>query len=275
MRTASRFILMALIFIAAILPGRALAADVPPWNKYDEYVQDHANILSEDQKAELNRLGKQLNDGTTAELAILTLDSIGDEPVETYAVEALRQYGLGKKGKDNGALLVVTTVPNESGKRWFYLTVGYGLEGALPDGKVGRIIDDVSMPYLEKNNPEPDMAITEAYKAFYNEIAKEYDWNGELAQVQTIERSDDGGGLGIPAPIVILIIIFLLIRMFGSGGGRGGGGGPGRRSRSRGPIFFPGSFGGGGGFGGGGFGGGGGFSGGGGSGGGGGGGRSW
>ena len=53
--------------------------------------------------------GQQLNDATGAELAVLTLPSIGDEAIDEFAVKALREYGLGKKGEDNGALLVVTT----------------------------------------------------------------------------------------------------------------------------------------------------------------------
>lgn len=260
--------LLAACLVLLILPRGTFAADIPPWNAADQYIQDRAGILSNEQKAELNRLGKQLDEGTTAELVVLTLPSIGDEPIEQFAVDALREYKLGKADKNNGALLVVTTTPNSEGDRHFELSTGYGLEGALPDGKVGRIMDEVAVPYLE--NEQPDLAIMEAYKSYYNVIAKEYGWNGELADVQPLERGDSG--FGIPAPVVIFIII-VLIGMF-SGGRGGGGGGRGGRGRSRsGPVFFPGSFGGGG-FGGGG-GSGGGFTGGGGSGGGGGGGRSW
>lgn len=263
--------MIAICLSIMIMPAMALAADVPPWNAADYYIQDHANILSPEQKAELNQLGGQLDKATGAELVVLTVPSIGDDPVEMYALEALREYKLGKKGEDNGALLVVTTVPNSAKKRHFELSVGYGLEGALPDGKVGRIMDEVAVPYLQ--NEQPDMAIMNAYKSYYNEIAKEYGWNGEFAEVDTL-AGQGGSGIGIPSPIIILIIIYLLFRFMG--GGRGGGGPGGRRRGRRGPIFFPGSFGGGGGFGGGGFGGGGGgFSGGGGSGGGGGAGRSW
>lgn len=245
------------------------AADVPVWDESNYFVQDFANILSSEQKKELNRYGQGLHDATTAELAILTLPSIGDEPIEMFAVKALREYALGKKDKDNGALLIVTTVKNSKGKRHFYLTTGYGLEGALPDGKIGRTIDTVANPYLEKE--QPDLAIMEAYKAFYNEIAAEYNWDGAVAQVTLANNSNGDSGFGIPFPVIVFIIIYILFRILGNRGGRGGGGSGGSRRRGSGPIFFPGSFGGGssGGFGGGG------FRGGGGSGGGGGAGRSW
>ena len=266
----------ALCLILTLTSHIAFAADVPRWNPSDYYIQDHAGILSAEQTAELNRLGKQLNEATGAELAVLTLPSIGDDPIEDFAIKALREYKLGKSEEDNGALLVVTTIPNSDDNRHFRLEVGYGLEGALPDGKVGRILDEVAIPYLKPGVERPDMAIMEAYKSYYNEIAAEYGWDGEVAEVHTLANEDGGSGFGLPSPIIIFLIIYIIFRVLRGGGGGGRGGGPGGRRRS-GPIFFPGSFGGGGG-GGGGFGGGsggGGFSGGGGSGGGGGAGRSW
>lgn len=251
------------------LSAEAFAADVPAPVGHI-YVQDFANLLTSEQKEELINYGIALDDATTAQLSVLIISSTDGEPVETFAVKALREYGLGDKDNDNGALLVVTTERDVDGKRHFYLSTGYGLEGALPDGKVGRIIDEVAMPYLQ--DERPDLAVMEAYKSFYNEIADEYGWDGEVAPVSLSDNEASNENVGIPFPLIIIIGIFILMRIMNNRGGPGGGGG--RRSRSRGPIYFPGSFGGGsGGFGGGG---GGGFrGGGGGSGGGGGAGRSW
>ena len=213
---------LCLIFLSSI-PIAVSAADVPPWNKNDSYVQDHANVLSAEQKEELNRYGQQLNDATGAELAVLTLPSIGDEAIDEFAVKALRKYGLGKKGEDNGALLVVTTEKRdgEEGGREFFLTTGYGLEGALPDGKIGRIIDELAMPYLLQERP--DSAIVESYKTFYNEIAAEYNWNGEVAPVTVPTTQASNSDFGVPFPIIVFIIIYVLFRIFRNGGGRGGG----------------------------------------------------
>lgn len=275
---AGLFMMMTFTFTAV-----AFAADVPA-PKGHIYIQDFANVLSSAQKDQLTDYAMRLDDGTTAQLGVLIVPNIGDEPVEEYATKALREYGLGTKESDNGALLVVTTEPNSSGNRHFFLATGYGLEGALPDGKVGRIIDQYAMPYLKDGRP--DLAIINAYQVFYNEIAAEYDWDGAIEQAPDNADQSNTRGFGIP-PIIIILIIYLLIRFMNNRGGPGGKGGPGGRRRSRGrgysgPIFFPGSFGGGsggsggsGGFGGGGFGGGGFRGGGGGSGGGGGAGRSW
>jgi len=262
-RKAVRILMTACLFIFTSINVAVFSADaaVP-------VIQDSANVLSAEQKAELEQYGIQLNKATTAELAVLILPSIGDEPVEEYAVEKLREFQLGTKEKNNGALLVVTTEKNSDGNRHFELSVGYGLEGALPDGKVGRIMDDVAVPYLNKQ--QPDMAIMEAYKSFYNEIAAEYGWDGAVVPVTTVKSESSDGGFGLPFPVILFILIYIVFRVISNRGGRGGGGSGGRRSG--GPMFFPGSFGGrGGGSSGGGFGG----FGGGGSGGGGGAGRSW
>ncbi|WP_301108255.1 YgcG family protein [Sporosarcina sp.] len=260
------------MFVAALL--LALIGTAAPTHAMTEVVVDDADILSPQQEAELTDYGIRLFNATKAEFAVRTVYSLEGEPVEEYAVRKLRELKLGDAKMDNGALLIVSTEKNEELgiKREFYLATGYGLEGALPDGKVGRIIDEIAMPYLTGKPKQPDMAIVEAYKAFYNEIAAEYGLEGDELPVNYPQSSDEE--FGIPPFLVVIIIMYIIFRIMKGGGGRGGGGGPRGRSRG-GPIFFPGSFGGGsgGGFGGGG----GGFGGfgGGGSGGGGGAGRSW
>lgn len=240
-------------------------------------IQDESGILSTEQVRQLENYGKRLQGATGAELAVLIVPTIGDQPIEEYSLEKLREFQLGIKEEDNGALLVVTTEKDQNNKRYFRLEVGYGLEGALPDGKIGRVIDEVSGPYLEAQQPAD--AVMEAYKAFYNDIAQEYGLEGSELPVATYdgqEYENNGEEGGFPL-IPVIVIGFIVIQLFfRSGRGGGGSGGPGGRSRG-GPIFFPGSFGGGnsgGGFGGSGGGGFGGFGGGG-SGGGGGAGRSW
>ncbi len=267
MRQLFRMLTVVSFVVVLFYEGVTFAADVPP-PKGHIYIQDFANVLSASQKEELTQYGMQLDDATTAQLGVLILPNIGDDAVDAFAVEALREYGLGTKNEDNGALLIVTTEPNSSDDRHFYLTTGYGLEGALPDGKVGRIIDQVAMPRLKEG--QPDQAVVATYKVIYNEIAKEYGWDGEIDSAPSMSNEDNSRGIGLPSPLILLVVIFIILRLMNNRGGPGGRGGGGARRRS-GPLFYPGSFGGSsGGFGGGGF-----RGGGGGSGGGGGAGRSW
>ncbi|WOV83486.1 TPM domain-containing protein [Sporosarcina jeotgali] len=253
---------MLLVLLTAVQPAVYAKVDV---------VQDESGVLSDSQIQELRDYGTRLQSATGAEFAVWIVPSTQGRPIEEYSLNKLREFQLGDKKKNNGALLVMTTEADENGDKHIRLEVGYGLEGALPDGKVGRIIDEVTMPYLK--NGQPDQAVIETYKNVYNEIAKEYGLEGDELPVASFDNEDDEGGF----PIVPIIVIgFILIQIFfnsGKGGGSGGSGGPGGRRRGGGMVFFPGSFGGGSG----GSGGGGGFGGfgGGGSGGGGGAGRSW
>ena len=253
------------LILLCLLIGNQIHADAAtiPDQVGDIYVQDFAGVLSPEQKSELISLGKNLEAGTTAQIAVMTIPSLEDETVEGYALKAFRQYGIGSKEKNNGVLFLVA--PKE---RKMWIEVGYGLEGALPDGKVGRILDEYAMPYMKQE--EYDKGIINTYKVLYNEVAAEYNWDGKVAQV---DQAEDESGGGFPSIIIFIILFFIISSFFGGGGGGRGGG---RRRRN--VVFIPPFMGSGGGFGGGGFGsgGGGGFTGGGGgSSGGGGAGRGW
>lgn len=238
------------LILTCLLIGIQFNADAAtiPQPVGDIYVQDFAGLLSPEQESELVTLGKNLEAGTTAQIVVMTIPSLEDETVESYALEAFREYGIGNQEKNNGVLFLVSVK-----EEMMRIEVGYGLEGALPDGKVGRILDEYAFPFMEQ---QPDQGIVNTYKVLYNEVAAEYNWNGEVAQVQQV--GNQGGGGGGFSTIVIMIVLFFIISSFfgGGGGGRGGG----RRSRS--VVFFPPFIGGGGGFGGGGGGGFGGFTGG-------------
>src|SRR5690606_30355219 len=116
--------------------------------------------------------------------------------------------------------------------------VGYGLEGALPDGKVGRILDSYALPYLEQN--EINLAITNTYKQLFNEVSKEYNLDKQV-EAEGIEYNQTEGLSPLAMLILILMfagIIFLdfrflggaftltILRMLAAVVNRGGGGGP-------------------------------------------------
>ncbi|UAT31131.1 TPM domain-containing protein [Bacillus badius] len=234
MRKAAFFLAAAILFIQ-LLTLPVLAAPAP---RGDIYVQDFSGVLSAEQKAELIQLGRQLEDATTAQVAVLIVPTTEGKPITQYANEAFRQYGLGRETDNNGVLLVLTT-EKEEGKRHIQVEVGYGLEGALPDGKVGRILDEYATPYLK--NEEPAKAVMNTYKVLYNETAAEYGWDGHAAEAMPY-AGDEGIGISPLLLIVIAaIVIFLDMKFFGGfltqiflvflsrggggGGSRGGGGG--------------------------------------------------
>ncbi|MUG45917.1 TPM domain-containing protein [Paenibacillus woosongensis] len=233
-------LLILTIFIFAASSPSVSAVPKIPKPQGDIYVQDFEQLLTPEQTRYLLSLGRTLEDRTKAQIAVLTVPSLGDESIEEYSLQALRTYQLGDAKLNNGVLLLVSLGDNQPGNRQVRIEVGYGLEGALPDGKTGRILDQVTIPYIE--NQQPGQGIVETYKVLYNEVAKEYGADQELSPQEVAlpdsAASAEGGGLSplwviiIVAFIIIDIVFFrgtftmLLLSILGRGGGfRGGGGG--------------------------------------------------
>ena len=201
----------------------------------DIYVQDFAKVLTDAETAEIRSLGRTIEDQTTAQISVLTVDSIGESTMEEFANEAFRKYGIGNETQNNGVLLVMAVTD-----RLIRIEVGYGLEGRIPDGKAGRILDQNAMPYLQ--NGQYNKAILETYKVLANEVLAEYGEEGGLTPPQQTQHSTANENGGIPAwllIIIVVVVVFLDFKFFGGtltylllsiiSMGRGGGGGGGSR----------------------------------------------
>lgn len=236
-----------LALILLLLPAGLPAASEPPIPAYRGYVTDTAGVLG-NWAGQTEELCRDIERKTTAEVAVLTVRSTAPLPAQAYAQNVFDRWKIGKKGKDNGVLVLVAV---DDRKMW--IATGYGVEAVLPDGKAGEIRDRIILPLFREKK--------------YGE--------GVYRGVEGIGTVLGGGGGTPPGPpsvsddgsVVIALLILFLLLVFSlvlrnTKNGSSGWGGPGGLAGS-GWGF------GGGGFGGGGFGGfGGGFSGGGGAGGG-------
>ena len=217
-------LLICLTLITAAVAGAAPA--IPPKPTSSIYVQDHAGVLTASTRKQLNALGEQLQQKTKAQVVIVTVKSLGGVPPEEFALEIMRKWGVGDKQLKNGVVLLVATQDRKS-----RIEVGYGLEGALPDAKTGRIQDTYMIPYFKNNDFQ--QGIINGYAALLQETAKEY---GQTIDFEKKTRAApapsntsfslfDGIGLIIILLFVILwIVLKILRRFFGGGGGFGGGG---------------------------------------------------
>jgi len=113
--------------------GPAFAA--VPFPKPEGWVTDRAGLLDPIAKARVEQLLTEVDRKSGVEIAVVTLPTLGGRSVEEVAVELFHAWGIGKKGKDEGLLLLVA--PKE---RKLRIEVGYGLEGTIPDGMAGEII---------------------------------------------------------------------------------------------------------------------------------------
>ncbi|MBI2889653.1 MAG: TPM domain-containing protein, partial [Nitrospirae bacterium] len=127
--------------VALVGADGALAAtsfDVVPFRNY---ITDEAQVVPDPLEQELNALLRRLQERTGAQIAVVTVKTTGGIPAADYAVEFGHRWGVGSKEKDNGVVFLTAVDDRE-----MFIATGYGVEGILPDGKVGRIRDEEVIP---------------------------------------------------------------------------------------------------------------------------------
>lgn len=111
------------------------------------YINDFAGILDAGTRAELESLVRETEQQTSAEIAVATVTALDGMTVEQYANGLFHEWGIGKKDKENGVLVLVA--PSERRVR---IEVGYGIEPILPDGLAGEIIRSEILPRFKNND---------------------------------------------------------------------------------------------------------------------------
>ena len=114
---------------------------------FNEQINDEAHIFSQNERDELLNLVQNFEQNSTTQIAIVTLNSLGNRSIEELSLEIARGYKLGQKESDNGVLLLVA--PNEKKVR---IEVGYGLEGTLTDAVASQIINSIMIPEFKNGN---------------------------------------------------------------------------------------------------------------------------
>ena len=191
-----------------------------PTNEF--YVNDYADVISPEHESEMLARSVALNEKTTAQVVTLTVESLdGKEPSE-YALEIGREWGIGDEEKNNGILILLSESDRE-----IYIAVGYGLEGALPDSKTGRIIDRYGLEYLKVD--DFSQGLLNISKAVVNEVYIEYGLEPEadytpIDMLNDTDALTESGGSVLVSWIIMIIIVFLIFFFSGRGGRRRGGG---------------------------------------------------
>lgn len=212
--------LLVCLLLFAGVPVSAEASIPQPTDRF--FVNDFANLISPQEEEAIYLAGRELYEKTGAQVVAVTVETIGSEEIRSYAYQLATQWGIGSEDEDNGVLLLLSI-----GERKIDIDVGYGLEGALPDGKCGRILDNYAMPYLQSGDYGAGVAA--AYDALINEVYIEYgmepDENYEPVGDEEEWTAADGFG------VLMFVLLFLLLTissrgrrflLFAFGTGRGG-----------------------------------------------------
>ncbi|MGA9369402.1 MAG: TPM domain-containing protein [Steroidobacteraceae bacterium] len=246
----SHWLLMSLLMLAAIpaaVAQNSPSTGIPPFPALTGPVVDDAHLLPGDVFSQLSQKLAAYSQANGTQLVVVTLPTLNGYPIEDYGYQLGRHWGIGEKGKNNGALLIV-----DAGEKQVRIEVGYGLEGTLTDAQSFVIIHDVMTPRFRQGDYAG--GITAGTDAILSVLGGK-----PLAVPQ--QQVGERGGTGF---LMFLILIFVFLPLLRAMLGRGGRGGPGGMGGGWLGWLLLGMLGGGGGRGGG-FGGGGGFSGGGGS----------
>src|SRR6185295_8077908 len=162
------------------------------------------------------------------EFAVVTVDTTDGAPMENYALDIYRGWGIGSKTNDGFLLLIAVK------DRKYYTEVGYHLEGDLNDGLVGEIQRQYLVPQFKKGNYS--QGIYDTVQAYVATLAQKRGFTVEgidqsYARRQATPRVRTSTPGGLPSScctmlVILGVIIFLLVSARGGGrGGRGGGGG--------------------------------------------------
>jgi uncharacterized protein len=239
-------------------------AQIPPRPNPPRLVNDFANLLSQEGRNYLERKLVNFDDSTSVQICIVTTFSLGEYGIDQFADELGAKWGVGAKGKDNGIVIVVKPKSKDA-KGQARISVGYGLEGVIPDATAGQIVDYEMIPQFNNNK------YFDGLDNATNSIIKFA--SGEYKPGMYKKKFEKKSSWLYLIPIIVIIIIVLLMKassrkrgtnissrgsndslfwiltaLFMGGGGRGGGGFGGGGGSSGGDFggFGGGDFGGGG-----------------------------
>ena len=177
------------------------AGSLSPTNEF--YVNDFADVLSPEVENYIIDAGNKLYNATTAQIVVVTVNTVGEDDIFNYSLNLARDWGIGDSESNNGCLIFLAIDDRKS-----YIQVGYGLEGRLTDGKTGRFQDDYLIPYLTEN--DYDGGVENLFKAIVSEVYAEYGITSP-AEAVPMKKKPASDPNDIYISIVIPLIIFIII----------------------------------------------------------------
>jgi uncharacterized protein len=196
-------------------------------------VNDFAGVIPPEYRNRMESLAREVLEKTGTSVVVAVLPTLGEEEMNDYANRLYSAWGIGKKGQDKGVLILLAVK-----ERKLRIETGYGVEGILPDGLTGEIMDRYMLPHLGQG--EYGMGLYNGLYAVSSVIAKDAGVKltgvpdkpatGRTARAKRTEWSP----LTVVLAIAVVALLILtpqgrellpwILFLFLSGSGRGGGG---------------------------------------------------
>ncbi|GFN34230.1 TPM domain-containing protein [Tepidimicrobium xylanilyticum] len=187
-----------------------------PEPSYSFYVYDEANIIDGQVEQYIIDTNKDLYKKTGAQIVVATVLDLRGMDINRFASELFEKWGIGSREYDNGLLILV--VPED---REIWIEVGYGLEGALPDSKIGNIINGYIIPYFKES--DYSTGILSGFNEIINEVEEEYNiqlargdinWDIYYIPEDYIEENPFNGLKTIVLLVGIILFLFVDFKFF-------------------------------------------------------------
>lgn len=171
-------------------------SDFPAKPNPPRLINDFAGMLNASEIAELEHKVKTFNDSTSIEISVVIISNLGDYDISDYAARLGDYWGIGKKSKDNGVLLLIAKENRKA-----FIATGYGMEGVLPDMRCKRIIEADLVPQFKRSD-------------YYNGIDFTIDAIIRYSKNEYTADPNEQGTTRIK-PAYVFLFIFLIIIVIG------------------------------------------------------------
>ncbi|MBP5302826.1 MAG: TPM domain-containing protein, partial [Bacteroidales bacterium] len=199
-----RFYLAAFLLLASL----AVIAKVPERPYPQRLANDLAGIFTDSELASLERRLVAFDDTTSNQIAVVTMTDLGGDDIGLLAAEIGEQWGVGREKSNNGIVILIKPKTNSSSGKVF-ISVGYGLEGAIPDAITKRIVENEMIPHLRNGND------------YYSAVNSALDVLMPLAcgEISEKDYDDDADGFALAMLVLFLICVVFLVFVVSSSGG--------------------------------------------------------
>jgi uncharacterized protein len=196
-------------FLSILLAGSlqlAGAQDFVAVPALSSHVIDQVQMLEEQQRRALDQVLVEYETRTGSQIAVLLMSSTAPEAIEQYGIRVADAWKLGRKGIDDGVILIVAK-DNPKALRRLRIEAGRGVQGSLTDAKSKRILEDVIAPHFRQNDYYGGLAA--GVSALTSLLDEEHLPAAEKAKQAAAQ--EDGGWIELIAVVVFLAVFFGVI----------------------------------------------------------------
>ena len=198
------------VLLCTISINRVFSQDIPDKPVPPRLVNDFAKLLNAEEVNILERKLVAFNDSTSTQISIVIVPTLDGYDKADYAQRLGDKWGIGKKGLNNGVLILIK--PNTSGSKGeVQIATGYGLEGAIPDITCGEIVDYEILPAFRAG--DYFTGLSNATNTLMS-LAR-----GEFSAAEYGQKAKKSSGKEVPVGIIIFIIIIIIAMISRKSGG--------------------------------------------------------